>query len=66
MAAAINDRGYRYDLPQLSLFNADSLSLDPWPKFEQLKGKVFLLQRRPLNFARKFNTLLPETVSTWY
>jgi len=52
--AVINERGHRYNLPQLSLFDADSLCLDPWPKFAQLAKKIFFVQRPPLNFARQF------------
>ncbi len=54
MAAVIDERGHRYNLPQLSLFDADSLCLDPWPKLAQLAEKIFFVQKPPLNFARKF------------
>ena len=54
VAAVINERGHRYNLPQFPLFDADSLSLDPWPAFTQLTKKIFFVQKPPLNFARKF------------
>jgi choline dehydrogenase-like flavoprotein len=54
VTTAINERGYRYDLPHLSFFDAESLSLERWPKFEHLTKKVFLVQQPPLNFARKY------------
>jgi choline dehydrogenase-like flavoprotein len=53
---AINTRGHRYDLPQLSLFDLnDQLSLEPWPnELKGLREKIFLVQRRPLKFGVKY------------
>ena len=54
VTSAINQRGYRYDLPQLSLFDVDGLRLEHWPTLAQLAEKIFLTQRPPLNFGKKF------------
>jgi hypothetical protein len=66
VAAVINERGHRYDLPKLALFDAEGLRLDPWPKFAQLTEKIFFEQRPPLNFGRKFKYASLEATSTWY
>jgi len=54
ISVVINERGHRYDLPKLALFDAERLHLDPWPKFRQLAEKIFYEQKPPLNFGRKF------------
>ena len=54
IATATNAQGYRYDLPNLSLFNANDLSLDPWRNLEDLTEKIFLRQVPPVKFAHKY------------
>jgi choline dehydrogenase-like flavoprotein len=54
VATAINTRAYRYDLPHLSLFNSDDVSLLPWNSWENLTNKIFLRQVPPINFGKKY------------
>jgi choline dehydrogenase-like flavoprotein len=54
VTSVINERGYRYDLPRLPLFDIGGLQLEGWPNLAQLAAKVFLTQRPPVSFGRKF------------
>jgi hypothetical protein len=54
VTSVINERGYRYDLPRLSLFDVGGLQLEGWRNLTQLAEKLFLTQRPPLNFGKKF------------